>query len=63
VKAISFTAVWNTCCSEPMRMGGRTSVQFLLVVCMRVVRHWNKLPSAVVNALSLETFKVRVDRP
>jgi len=23
---------------------------------VRVVRHWNKLPSDVVNALSLETF-------
>ena len=27
---------------------------------VRVVRYWNRLPSAVVDALSLETFKVRV---
>jgi len=27
-----------------------------------VVRHWNRLPSAVVNAPSLEAFKIRPDR-
>jgi len=30
---------------------------------IRIVRHWNKLPNKVVEALSLETLKVRLDRP
>jgi len=29
---------------------------------VRVVRHWNRLPTDVVDALSLETFKARLDQ-
>ena len=28
---------------------------------VRVVRHWNRLPSKTVDALSLEAFKARLD--
>ena len=29
---------------------------------VRVVRHWNRLPSVVIDAPSLETFKARLDK-
>ena len=30
---------------------------------VRMMRHWNRLPSDVVDAPSLETFKARLDQP
>jgi len=29
---------------------------------MRLMKHWNGLPKEVFDALSLETFKARLDR-
>ena len=29
---------------------------------MRVVRHWHKLPRKMVDAPSLETFRIKLDR-
>jgi len=29
---------------------------------VRMVRHWNRMPSDVVDALSLETFKMRLEQ-
>jgi len=30
---------------------------------MKVVKHWTRLPVKVVDASSLETLKVRLDKP
>ena len=30
---------------------------------VRLVRHWHRFPSAVGNAPSLKSFKVRLDQP
>jgi len=38
---------------------GEIDIRKLFII--RVVRHWNRLPSEVVDALSLEMLKVRLD--
>ena len=29
---------------------------------VRVVRHWNRLPREVIDAISLETFRIKLDQ-
>jgi len=33
-----------------------------MFITVRVVRHWNRLPKDMVDCLSLEIFKVRLDQ-
>ena len=35
--------------------------EFFYLFIIRVVKHWNRLARGVVDALSLETLKVRLD--
>jgi len=40
---------------------GKFRLDIIRFFIMRVVRHWHRLPREVLNALSLETPKVRLD--
>ena len=73
VAAVSFQYYIFMCNSFPSSIkltGGRLKLKegrFRLDIrkksfTERVVRHWNRLSSVVVDALSLETFKVRLDQ-
>jgi len=41
---------------------GRLRLDIKKFFTIKVVKHWNRLPRVVVDALSLETFKVRIDQ-
>jgi len=55
------------CKYKDSKLPGLKEVKFRLDIkktffTMRVERHWNKLPREIVDAPSLEVFKVKLDR-
>jgi len=61
--------MWKVFLTRPLAIGqgvmalkyGRVDVDWKEFFIMRVEKHWNKLPREVMGALSLETFKARLD--
>ena len=61
--------LFRRACSDKMRENGfkLEESRFRLDIrkkffTVRVVRHWNRLPTEAVDAPSLDTFKTRLDR-
>ena len=57
----------GVCCDRPKGNGfklkeGRLRLDIKKFFTIKVVKHWNRLPRVVVDAPSMKTFQVRLDR-
>jgi len=53
--------LFNRACSDRTSCGLRLDIRKTFITT-RVVKHWHRLPREMVDAPSLETFKVRLGR-